>query len=472
MKTKFFIVLFCFGVALMGYAQPNQPKDSTNIPAQRVYRVFASSETDSVTLQKRNLALVQNGASERGLLAGLGAAILAGYTNKLIQETVNATSAVIGLAVKALKILIYKNRNDRAAWLKTAEAHNHFKQVLSTEIRIDDFYYAPSMSGAMDPLNMKFNGFGCMCFFSPEKEGDSGNSHTGRHKNSNNSSSDIYTFDETGVWEFYLTCKLRDDSIGRNHMVNHSKFYMDIDQLIFDTRHISLPNDSVQGKIQKPFDFNKRKNLTFGVNVKVFSSWINEAIILTENQQIGEFDIKARIDLEDLNEQGVFVYDPVKHYNKVSLTGESFLVPRSYTGTADAPSWGTGQYRLEMTVYEDCAINKDWYQITEKTGKSRGRHPNKERWDDSKWKPEWKEMQEQKHYQTAWSAAWQSVVTAYVGRDWVQELVSPFTSAVCAQEQLVLSELLHVSSPAGGSTQSTGLSQGSSSAQTPDTPKK
>lgn len=93
---------------------------------------------------------------------------------------------------------------------------------------------------------------------------------------------------------------------------------------------------------QKHFDFKGRKDLTFKLNVKVYSSWINEAIMLVDNQKIGEFNVVAKIDPEDLNENQIFVYDETKHYDKVSVTGDCFLVPRSYTGITGSPSWGIG----------------------------------------------------------------------------------------------------------------------------------
>lgn len=427
------LILLLLATSITCVAEPQQAPQ--NMPSNRVYDVFASSETDLDALQKRNEALVQSGASSRGLFAGLGAAIVASYSNKLIQETVNATSALIGFAVKGITALIRKNSKDREAWLKTVESHNHFHQSLQTQTYIDDFYYSPSQCGALDPLNMKFNGFGCQCFLRPE---------TGLSDDHN----------EARLWEFYLKCKLREDSVGRDHIVHHSKFYVEVDQLIFDTRHTSLPNDSVKGKELKPFDFERRKDLTFRVDVKVFSSWVNEAIILTDNQQIGEFRIVACIDPADLDKNGVFVYDPIRHRGKVSVTGDSFLVPRSFTGSSQSPSWGTGQYRLEMTVYEDCAINKDYYLVPQDPKRHGGKRPQ-EKWDNRKWHPEWKEMQTYKNRQTVWQDAWKSVSTSYVNRDWVQELVSPLTSAVCSQEQIVLSELLHFTPAASSDTGAT-----------------
>lgn len=457
------VILLVMMVSLWGVAgsQPPAKDNASNIQSNRVYQIFASSEADSVSVVARNESLRQFGAPQRSFLAGLGSAIVASYSNKLIQESVNLTANAIGFAVKALSAWIHKNKKDRENWLKIAEQQNHFKIDLGTSSYIEDFYYGTSQNGALDPMNMKFNGFGCMCYLRPDnapREGELPKAHNKdsedrtQEKSGKQQDNDLETPE---IWEFYLNCKLREDSLGLNHIVNHSKFYVDLDQLVFDTRHSSLPNDSLSGKKQRKFDFRKRKDFTFTVNVKVFSSWVNEAIMLTDNQQIGEFVITAHIDSSDLNPDGVFIYDSALHNKKVTLTGESFIVPRSFTGTANNPSWGTGQYRLVVTVKEDCAMNLPYYQKPPRKKQETsnelaegspepGKSKEKPRWDNKKWKPEWEEMKAGRQRQTVFNDAWRSVTTAYVNKDWVQELVSPLTSAVSDVEKMELSKLLKV----------------------------
>ncbi len=480
MKKIFILVLMMTAFCGVVCSQPSGNNGGgEKMQSNRVYHVFANSETDSSLVAARNESLVRSGAPQRSLLVGLGSAILSSYCNKFIQETVNLSSNAIGFAVKTLSALIYKNKNDRESWLKTAEQQNHFTKLLQTSIYIDDFYYGSSTNGALDPMNMKFNGFGCMCYMRPDhnvKGKDLPKAHYHKLKDSSKSEAgDLQDGDQETpeIWEFFLTCKLREDSLGREHIVKHSKFYVEVDQLVFDTRHSSLPNDSLSGKAQKKFDFKKRKDLTFTVNVKVFSSWVNEAIMLTDNQQIGEFNITAKIDSNDLNPDGVFVYDPALHSNKVKVVGESFIVPRSYTGTINAPSWGSGQYRLVMTVSEDCNMNLSYYQKPPRKNHKQseeladgtpmhGKSKAKPRWDNKKWQAEWKEMQAGRKRQTVFDDAWRSVTTAYVNKDWVQELVSPLTTAVNNQEKLALSKLLNVSSQngTGNSGPSTGSENG------------
>lgn len=479
--VTFWVFAFFMVTAMAQSSQPGHGDMPTQrVNTNRVYKVFVNNASDSASVAQTNEALYRGGAANRGVLTGLGIAIASSYANMLVQKTVTATTNAMSTAVKLISAWIHKDKNDREAWLKAVRQQNHFERCLGTDICIDDFYYTGSTYGALDPMNMKFSGFGCKCTMTPTRAGNGPHARRDRHsdkKPGGSSEAAQENTEEGETIEFYVMCKLRLDSVGIHHIVNHSKFYVDVDQLVFDTRHTSLPNDSVPVKEQRKFDFRGRKNLTFTLNVKVFSSWVNEAIILTENQQIGEFNITARIDSGDLTDDAIFVYDPVKHREKVSVTGDCFLVPRSYTGTAESPSWGTGQYRLVMTISERCDLNENWYKLPSKGKRdsllaSTPGKKAKTRWDKKKWKPEWKEMQAHRREPSAWNSLWQSVSVAYIGKDWVQELVSPLTSAVSSTEKVELSKLLNINGsstvpssaasplPSGG-TPSNGSSAGS-----------
>lgn len=438
--------------------QAQAPQENTignKIKAHRAYRVFAISENDPYLIMARNDSLAQRGVRSRGaFFKDLGDAIAKSYGTTLVQKTTNATSNLISLGVSYLSSWIYKNRNEREAWLEIARRQCKFEQRLSNQIYIDDFYYEPSTSGALDPMDMKFKGFGCYGFLIPETDVKDKGTDLSEMNNDNNQ-----------LVEFYVSCKVRDDYVGLNHISNHSKFYVELDKLIFDTRHSSLPNDSSSGMEQKHFDFKGRKDLTFKLNVKVYSSWINEAIMLVDNQKIGEFNVVAKIDPEDLNENQIFVYDETKHSDKVSVTGDCFLVPRSYTGITGSPSWGTGQYRLEMKVSEECSVNEKWYQIPIKEVGNAQAIANrntmgKVKWDKEKWQAEWHEMKTRKKGESVWNGVWKSVTTAYVGYDWVQELVSPLANAVNDQEGIKLNELLGLDTKAGAANAAASMPQG------------
>jgi len=446
MKKLLLVTIAILGVSMTFAQKPSGGDPSQRVQTKRVYRIFANNEIEPEAIEAYNDSLRSLGVgNDRSVLLGLGMAIAQSYGTAFVQKTVTATSNLINLAVKWAT----KNKRDREQWINTARSQCVFHHTLASEVFIDDFYYLPSYNGALDPMNIKFNGFGCKSYLRPTDSihGDSFTRGSAQAPEQSQMSPELL--------EFYVLCKIREDSIGLSRIANHSKFEVVLDQLVFDTRHTCLPYDSIAEQVQKPFDFKGRKDLVFNLNVKVFASWVNEAIMLFDNQQIGEFNIIALIDSSDLDENQVFVYDPAKHRDKVSVTGESFIVPRSYTGTANAPSWGTGQYRLEMTVNETCAVNERWYQKE----KSNKKNPNvvqqsgrKPQWDNRKWKPEWKEMQSRQKGQSAWATVWRSVTTAYIGNDWVQEIVSPFTAAVSAQETIELNNLLNLNTSSSNSS--------------------
>ena len=105
------------------------------------------------------------------------------------------------------------------------------------------------------------------------------------------------------------------------------------------------------------------------LKVRFFSSWMNQATMITNDQLLGEFTVNVEVDKNKLNSEGLFVYDKndPDFERLVSVDGDSYIVPRSYTGTTDGitfkPSWGTGQYRVEMEVSERCSI-VDSYRCT------------------------------------------------------------------------------------------------------------
>lgn len=454
MKKNLFTLIAIMAFSLMTFAQKSDKSSSPEtVEAQRVYRVFANNETDASFIEVRNESLRKQGmGDDRGLFTGLGLAIAKSYGTALVQKSVSALSTLITMTIK----LATKNKRDREQWLKTAYQQCHFQHTLESDVFIDDFYYLPSNNGALDPMNMKFNGFGCISTLRPSapSPGSKAGHNEPPSSEKNTTEDQQMNSDSTELLEFFITCKIRDDSVGLSRIANHSKFEIEVDQFVFDARHSCLPNDSSHSMKLRPFDFKGRKEFVFNLNVKVFSSWVNEAIMLFDNQQIGEFHITVRLDSSDLSEDYLFVYDPDKHREKMRVTGESFLVPRSYTGTASNPSWGTGQYRLEVTINENCAVNEKWYQKKIRVvDVSKNKKP---RWDNRKWKPEWKEMRSRNQSKESWNTVWQSVATAYIGNDWVQELVSPLTTAVSSYETVALGKLLEEASAAKGKVKSSG----------------
>lgn len=386
--------------------------------AQRKFQILVESERhpDTILSINRELAEMQRAphtANERGLFGDL---LKKGYASAFKQKTINATQNIVSLGLSYVAEAL---SNKREKWLEQAKKECYYQQSLSTETQINDFYALPSTNSAIDPENMKFEGFGCKNYI--ELTDESGE----------------------GVGVFYIFCRLRRDEEGLRHIINHSKFLVEVDSLVFNPRYCNLPNEG-SGNIESRFDFNKRDNLKLEITVHIFSSWMNQAMMIMDNQQLGEFRIKVDVNKDKLNSDGIFVYnskDP-DFAKLVSVDGDCFIVPRSYTGTLDGvtyqPTWGTGQYRIEMDIAEQCSVVESYYQIrpagnAEAVADAEA-NPGKTIWDKSKWKVEWKAMKERKKDESPQKTIWQCIVEAYKGSGWVATFTDPAATALYTWE--------------------------------------
>lgn len=400
--------------------------------AQRKFQILVENEKNIKTVQETNdrlLALQEKsqGDAKRGLLGDL---LWQGYSSIFKQKTVNASSNLLSLGLSYVSEAF---KSDREKWYRRAQQQCYYHQPLSAETQINDFYALPSTKGAMDPENLKFEGFGCKNYI---EVGDS----------------------KEGVGVFYIFCKMRRDSIGLKHIINHSKFMVEIDSLVFNPKYCNLPNDS-SGSAESRFSFEKRDNLSLELKVRFYSSWMNQAMMLANDQQLGEFTVKVQVDKNKLNADGLFIYDKKDpDFEKlVSIDGDCYIVPRSFTGTIDGvnyqPSWGTGQYRMEMEVFERCKIVDRYYQIRpagkgEEVAQIEGTPPGNPynsaqwKWDKEKWKTEWKEMKERDKQKSFFENAWNCIVTAYKGNGWMATLTDPAATALYSWETQKLTNWL------------------------------
>ena len=425
---KLFVILFLLSLTGMTSAQgskKNMPMTNRQAkPAQRKFKILVENEKKAKTIQETNdrlLAMQESARSEteRGLFGDL---LWTGFTSAFKQKTVNATSNLVSMG---LNYFTEAMKSEREKWYRKAIQQCSYNQILSAETKIDDFYALPSTKGSMDPENLKFEGFGCKNYI------------------------ELMDDSKEGVPVFYIFCKMRRDSVGLQHIINHSKFYVEIDTLMFNPKYCNLPNDST-GSADSRFSFEKRDNLSFELKVRFYSSWINQATMITNNQQLGEFTINVEIDKNKLNKDGLFIYDrnDPDFDNLVSIDGDSYIVPRSYTGTTDGvsyqPTWGTGQYRVEMEVSENCTIVDSYYQVRE-SGNGEAvafadATPGKKKWDKAKWKVEWNAMNSRRKNDSFFKNAWKCIISAYQGTSWTATLTDPFTTALYSWETQKLSD--------------------------------
>ena len=371
-------------------------------------------------------------------------ALSAGFGTSLVQKTQNATTNLMSVGVN---YLVESMKSKSKKWYATAQSHCSLSKKLKSEIDIKDFYAAPSNLGAMDPQNIQFKGFGCHHYLAVANNENKGNE------------------------VFFIFCSMRRDSVGICSIVNHSKFLVQLDSLMFKPKYCGLPNDSLD--VRTPFDFSKRKDLTLSLKARIYSSWINEAIMITNDQLLGEFTVTARIDPSLLNEDSVFIYkkgDP-RYEKLVSVSGDCFIVPRSFTGTIDgntySSTWGTGQYRIEMDVNETCKIVDSYYYkqkyLQEQVPIRQSGNgeqiafagiPEYKKFDKAKWKVEWTPIKQRKRNKPLWKTAWDGIVTAYKGSGWVQTFTDPLTNVIVSFEGKELNDWLGLT----GTSSSSGAS--------------
>ena len=438
-------------ISLNAMAQPTGISGRKNGSMSRKYQVLVELDKPSVidSHNREMKAATDNAkhaakmadAENSGEKSAFLAALATGFGSSLVQKTQNATSNLMSIGVN---YIVEAMKSDNKKWYAAAQSHCTLSRKLKSETTIKDFYSAPSSLGAMDPQNIQFKGFGCH--------------HYLEEVNNANHGEEV----------FYVFCSMLRDSIGISSIVNHSKFLVDVDSLVFNPKYCGLPNDSLE--TITPFDFSKRKDLTLTVKARIYSSWINEAIMVTNEQQLGEFTITAKIDPTMLNEDSLFVYrknDP-RFQKLVNVTGDCFIVPRSFTGTNDgstySSTWGTGQYRIEMDVNESCKIvdkyyYKEKYQMEEIPIRQSGNGqqiafagiPEFKKFDKAKWQAEWTPIKARQRKASFLNTAWSGIVTAYKGTGWVQTFTDPLTNVILSYESKELNDWLGLTTTSGAS---------------------
>lgn len=238
-------------------------------------------------------------------------------------------TSFVDLGVNALGNLITRNARQKNEWEAMVKEENVWSTKISSVQDIKDFYSKPSTAGALDPLNMNFDGIGCLRMEGPDTV-------------------------------FFISCHIDRSKLQR--IVNHSKFELVLDTLIISPLHSNLPN--TQFPIE--FSFDERKNFNLAMNIKLTSSWFTDAIELHSDALLGEFNINIHIAKDDVNKDGFIKY--VRHEDepsKYAVVGESFIVPRSYMGYRDGNGrykniWGTGQYKLDIELKETCDVTPEY----------------------------------------------------------------------------------------------------------------
>lgn len=373
---------------------------------QRRYDLIVNQANDTLKFNRGLRAIRGNGntlSDNRGIISDLVGGYLSLGTSTLMSASQNLLQAGIAFITEAA-------RDKRPDWEKATLGECRFVKHLPMQTEVLDFYSSPSTIGAMDPTGMLFSGFGCRQY--------------------------ITVLDEDGTTHeeevFYLSCSVKDDPNGLSRMLKHSKFEIVVDELRFNPYLCNLPNDtiSVDPSTVVAFDFDKRRDLEFKVVADVKSSWMNEAIQVVNDVPLGRFVITARIDPKFIGDDNVFTYRRGEDENSgkvVTVTGDSFLVPRSYVGYSDPENrietWGTGQYKVEMDISESCRINDAFY-----TDMVNG----KKKWNGA-WKDEWK-MMKKRPKRGSQASLVDMVFPSFSGQKWITTIIEPAATTLVKHE--------------------------------------
>lgn len=396
--------LLAFGSLIPAMGQRDGKGTGKVVEGQRHYDIIVTQANDTLAFNRGLRAIRGNGAqlSNRGIVSD----ILGGYLTLGTSTLMSASQNLIGAG---LSMIQEAARDKRPDWQKATQGECRFVKHLPMQTEILDFYGAPSTIGALDPTGIQFSGFGCRQYI------------TIKDQNGEPREEEV----------FYLSCSLRDDPYGLSRMLNHSKFEVVVDELRFNPYLCNLPNDSlsVDPSTRIGFDFDKRRDLQFKVVATISSSWINEAIQVTNDQPLGQFVITAKIDPKQMD-GNVFRYKrgEDEEGKVVVVTGDSFLVPRSYVGftSLDEPvdTWGTGQYKVEMDISETCQINEAYYTETVN---------GKKRWKKDAWKEEWK-MMGKRPKRGGGTNFVDLLFPSFSGKKWITTIIEPTTTVLLKQE--------------------------------------
>lgn len=335
---KIISILIILLVPCIGIAQKVQYKTFIYTNDDLANEISQKHEENCTTLSRGNY---MGNLLTAGLNAGKG--IASGYVTSFID-----------MGISAVGSLLTKNAKQKEEWEKTVKNENVFETQINTVSEINDFYKEISFDGAMDPKGMRFDGIGCL-----RMEGKD--------------------------TVFYISCHIDRTKIHR--IINHSKFEMVLDTFIISPVHSNLPNSP----LKMPYSFEERKDFRFSIKIQLISSWMNEIVQLQKDQLLGEFNITIPVQPNNLDAKGFFRY--VRNEQKPNpyrIVGESFIVPRSYMGYRDdvdeyKDCWGTGEYKLAITLKETCDVTEEYRSNWKKDRKQREKMSKKDNIFTSTW---------------------------------------------------------------------------------------
>lgn len=292
------------------------------------------NQMDDNTRKKLNQVAANYRSKSRGAFTDIGKSMLYGGVSSVFTVISNE---IISLT----KIRSQQKRK----WMEMRQNECLFIDSLQSAKGQSDFYRKPSVHGALDPSDMNFDGI-------------------------------TFRASRNGNEILKMVCHI--DTTKFSHLFLHSKFYLVLDSVVFHPYQSYLPNlsanrirgvDSKSSKEQidywnmiSKFSFSEQQSPTINIRMDFSSSWINEAVQVYQDVKLGSFSVNIPINEMDLGKDSVYVYSRqealMKHKQLIDITGDCFVIPRSYMPVAaNNPSWGTGEYKMKVVMSERCQYN-------------------------------------------------------------------------------------------------------------------
>ena len=245
------------------------------------------------------------------------------------------TAAVDIVATEVINLAKYR-KQQKQKWMQMIQQENNYTDSLMYVSGVKDFYAETSGYGALDPSNINFDGISLRGM----RNGDE---------------------------VVFISCHI--DTTRLDHLFQHSKFHLVVDTIAFNPFKCHLPNLAANGiRMMKDdkngrdnsFKFSEREHLEIGMELSVYSSWINEAVMVQKDVLLGTFKMSVRIP-DNIQSYHYSRAEALRGETElVEMEGDCFVVPRSFMPiSATERMWGTGEYNLKVKFRESCQFSQD-----------------------------------------------------------------------------------------------------------------
>lgn len=341
MKKQVVLLLLLLICSFRSFAQGPmtgvQPKDGMmgNLQNMQMDNFEVNvNQMDDETRKKLNQVAAIYRSKSRGAFTDISKSMLYG-----------GVSSVFTVISNEIISLTKIRSQQKKKWMEMRQNECLFIDSLQSSKGQSDFYRKPSVHGALDPSDMNFDGI-------------------------------TFRASRNGNEILKMVCHI--DTTKFSHLFLHSKFYLVLDSVVFHPYQSYLPNlsanrirgvDSKSSKEQidywnmiSKFSFSEQQSPTINIRMDFSSSWINEAVQVYQDVKLGSFSVNIPINEMDLGKDSVYVYSRqealMKHKQLIDITGDCFVIPRSYMPVAaNNPSWGTGEYKMKVVMSERCQYN-------------------------------------------------------------------------------------------------------------------